>query len=76
MQKHLVRPQFATGFQKAPFGRRTILHSLADKALLESHSKGATHNPIECANSLIWQFCLKEMFCGAKTVETAAAQAQ
>ena len=23
MQKHLVRPQFATGFQKAPFGRRT-----------------------------------------------------
>ena len=24
MQKHLVRPQFATGFQKAPFGRRTI----------------------------------------------------
>ena len=25
MQKHLVRPQFATGFQKAPFGRRTIM---------------------------------------------------
>ena len=24
MQKHLVRPQFATGFQKAPFGRRTM----------------------------------------------------
>ena len=24
MWKHLVRPQFATGFQKAPFGRRTI----------------------------------------------------
>ena len=24
MQKNLVRPQFATGFQKAPFGRRTI----------------------------------------------------
>ena len=23
MQKHLVRPQFATGFQKASFGRRT-----------------------------------------------------
>ena len=23
MQKHLVRPQFVTGFQKAPFGRRT-----------------------------------------------------
>ena len=23
MQKNLVRPQFATGFQKAPFGRRT-----------------------------------------------------
>ena len=22
-KKHLVRPQFATGFQKAPFGRRT-----------------------------------------------------
>ena len=26
MQKHLVRPQFATGFQKAPFGRRTKCH--------------------------------------------------
>ena len=27
MQKHLVRPQFATGFQKAPFGQRTSTHS-------------------------------------------------
>ena len=38
MQKYLVRPQFATGFQKAPFGRRTseaqYLQNLATQKLL------------------------------------------
>ena len=45
---------------------KVFLHSLTDNALLESHSKGATQNTIECANSLMWQRCLKETFCGAK----------
>ena len=47
-------------------GNKVFLHSLTDKALLESHSKGETQNPIECTNSLIRQVCLKETFCGAK----------
>ena len=41
-------------------GNKVFLHSRTDKALLGSHSKDATQNPIECAKSLIWQACLKE----------------
>ena len=59
MQKHLVRPQFATGFQKAPFGRRTIClfhvpqglsRSTLDyvKALLQVHMLGFRWNPEGC----------------------------
>ena len=57
-------------------GKKVFLHSPTDKVLLESHSKGATRIPIEWAKSLIGQVCLKETFCGAKTVETAAAWVQ
>ena len=53
-----------------------FLHSLTDKALLERNSKGATQNPIECANGLIWQACMKETFCEETTVETVPAQVQ
>ena len=53
-----------------------FLHSLRNKALLERNSKGATQNPIECANGLIWRACLKETFCGETTVETVPAQVQ
>ena len=54
---------------------KVFLHSLTDlKALLERNSKGATQTPVECVNSLLWQVCLKETFCWARTVETVAAQ--
>ena len=36
------------------------MHSLTDKALLEIALKG-TQNPIECADGLILQVCLKDI---------------
>ena len=38
MQKHLVRPQFATGFQKAPFGRRTKRGNFQNKFWTENYT--------------------------------------
>ena len=71
MQKHLVRPQFATGFQKAPFGRRTI--SIVEKffwatmhfapTLFVNPSHWGTHEidlenvfKLECSSSFFWMF--------------------
>ena len=37
MQKHLVRPRFATGFQKVPFGRRTMkyVRDVAERLIMK-----------------------------------------
>ena len=54
---------------------KPIYIRLTDKALLQRFLQGATQNRNECLNGLIWQYCPKETWCGASTVETAAALA-
>lgn len=46
---------------------------LTNKTLLQCHLCGAMQKRNESLNGLIWQLYPKETFCGATTVETAAA---
>lgn len=68
-QHHDSVPQAV--FQKI----KPVYIRLTDKSLLQRCLCGATQNRNESLNGLIWQLCPKETFCGATTVETAAAMA-
>ena len=50
MQKHLVRPQFATGFQQVPFGRRTT--NLDGKKMLANPVERKKSNRTTVLNQL------------------------